>query len=294
MVLTSCSRSGMVPGVVCPVPMGSRVTQADVTPEYFAEAMEQARGPPTLEWCQAVALCVSCTQRGEQCEFEEPMPGVWRDTSVCLPCCLWHKKCSVTLNWCATCIVAEQGWDRKWVAVQLEEGRRGRVSGRGSRVEGGVGAGRPPMKIGPLQGGQREGAPATHDKGKWRASPLLEVGPSKQAWGKLAMAGPPSPTVYSLTSGALVEQSAGESWSIAEALLRCQAEELERLLATCEEERDGLRRKLDKAQCHDLFPETPHIVHQTPEPPKGPPTLRRTSAHAPRLLRLTPTPPRLT
>ncbi|KNZ73133.1 hypothetical protein J132_01045 [Termitomyces sp. J132] len=150
------------------------------------------------------------------------------------------------------------------------------------------------MKIGPLQGGQREGAPATHDKGKWRASPLLEVGPSKQAWGKLAMAGPPSPTVYSLTSGALVEQSAGESWSIAEALLRCQAEELERLLATCGEERDGLQRKLDKAQCHDLFPETPHIVHQTPEPPKGPPTLRRTSAHAPRLLRLTPTPPRLT
>ncbi|KAG5733019.1 hypothetical protein E4T56_gene3599, partial [Termitomyces sp. T112] len=46
--------------------------------------------------------------------------------------------------------------------------------------------------------------------------------------------------------------------------------------------------------CHDPFPKTPRIVHQPPEPPKGPPTLRRTSAHAPRLLWLTPTPPRLT
>ncbi|KAG5730209.1 hypothetical protein E4T56_gene11669 [Termitomyces sp. T112] len=53
--------------------------QADVMPEYFAEATGQARGPPTLEWCQAVAPCASCTQWDEQCEFEEPMPGVWQD-----------------------------------------------------------------------------------------------------------------------------------------------------------------------------------------------------------------------
>ncbi|KAH0582782.1 hypothetical protein H2248_010693 [Termitomyces sp. 'cryptogamus'] len=46
--------------------------------------------------------------------------------------------------------------------------------------------------------------------------------------------------------------------------------------------------------CHDPFPETLHIVHQPPEPPKGPPTLRRTSTHAPRLLRLTLMPPQLT
>ncbi|KAG5729588.1 hypothetical protein E4T56_gene5175 [Termitomyces sp. T112] len=245
----------MVPGVVCPIPMGLRVAQVDMMPEYFAEAAEQARGPLTLEWCQAVALCASCTQRGEQCKFEEPMPGVWRDMSVCLPCRSWHEKCSVTLNWCATCIVAEQGWDREWVAAQLEEGRRGRVSGRGSGVEGGVGAGWPPMKIGPLRGGQREGAPATHNKSKWRVSPLPEVGPSKQAWGELAMVGPPGPTVYSPTSGALVEQSAGGSWVIAKAFLRRWAEELERLLATHREEvhrvgeeRDGLRRELDEAR----------------------------------------------
>ncbi|KAG5335133.1 hypothetical protein C0989_002328 [Termitomyces sp. Mn162] len=166
-----------------------------------------------------------------------------------------HEKCSVTLSWCAACIAAEQGWDCEWVAMQLEEGRRGRVSGRGSRVEGGVGAGWPPIKIGPPQGRQREGAPAMHNKGKWRVSPLPEAGPSKRAWGEPAMAGPPGPTVYSLTSGALVEQSAGESWSIAEALLQRWAEELERLLATCGEEicrvgeeRDGFWRELDEAQ----------------------------------------------
>ncbi|KAG5726541.1 hypothetical protein E4T56_gene4663 [Termitomyces sp. T112] len=41
-----------------------------------------------------------------------------------------------------------------------------------------------------------------------------------------------------------------------------------------------LRKVSTHAYCHDPFPKTPHIVHQTPEPPKGPPTLRRTSAHA--------------
>ncbi|KAG5349635.1 hypothetical protein C0989_002647 [Termitomyces sp. Mn162] len=166
-----------------------------------------------------------------------------------------HEKCSVTLNWCAACIVAEQGWDHEWVAAQLEEGRRGRVSGRGSRVERGVGVGWPLMKVGPLWGGQREGAPVMHNKGKQRASPLPEAGPSKQAWGELAMVGPLGPTVYSLTSGALVEQSAGGSWSVAKAFLQHWVEELERLLATCgeevrrvEEERDGLQKELDEAQ----------------------------------------------
>ncbi|KAG5731804.1 hypothetical protein E4T56_gene1523 [Termitomyces sp. T112] len=228
----------MVPGVVRPIPTGSRVAQVDMTPEYFAEATGQARGPPMLEWCQAVAPCASCTWWGEQCKFEEPMPGVWWDTSVCLPCHLWHEKCSVTLSWHAACITAEQGWDHEWVAMQLEEGWRGRVSGRSSGVEGGAGAGWPPMKIEP----------------PWGRPPSPEVGPSKQAWGELAMVGPFGPTVYSPTSGALVEQSVGESWSIAKALLQHWAEELERLLATCREEicrvgeeRDRFWRELDEA-----------------------------------------------
>ncbi|KAG5336866.1 hypothetical protein C0989_011721 [Termitomyces sp. Mn162] len=172
----------MVPRVVHPILMGSRVIQVDMMPEYFAEAAGQARGPPMLEWCQAVALCTSCTWQGEQCEFEEPVLGV--------------------------------RWDMS-----------------------------------------REGAPTTRDKGKWRASSSPEVGPSKWAWEELAMAGPLGPMVYSPTSGALVEQSAEGLWSVAEAFLRRQAEELERLLATrgeevrrVGEERDGLWRELDEAR----------------------------------------------
>ncbi|KAG5350421.1 hypothetical protein C0989_011133, partial [Termitomyces sp. Mn162] len=153
----------MAPGVVCPVPMGSRVMQADMTPEYFAEAAGRARGPPTLEWCQVVALCVFCTRRGEQCEFEEPVPGVWWDTS--------QNRGGIT-----------SGWSKR------------------------------------------------------RASPLPEVGPSKWAWGEPALAGPPGPMVYSLTSGTLVEPSAGGLWLIVEAFLQRWAEELERLLAACGEE----------------------------------------------------------
>ncbi|KNZ73427.1 hypothetical protein J132_03949 [Termitomyces sp. J132] len=110
------------------------------------------------------------------------------------------------------------------------------------------------MKIGPPRGGQREGAPATCNKGKWRASPSPEVGPSKWAWGEPALVGPPGPTVYSPTSGTLVEPSVGGSWSIVKAFLQRQAEELESLLATCGEEvrrvgeeRDGFWRKLDEA-----------------------------------------------
>ncbi|KNZ77758.1 hypothetical protein J132_03981 [Termitomyces sp. J132] len=64
--------------------------------------------------------------------------------------------------------------------------------------------------------------------------------------------------------------------------------------ATYQPASDASKATPSTSDCHDPFPETPHIAHQTPEPPKGPPTLRRTSAHALRLLRLTPTPPRLT
>ncbi|KAG5333226.1 hypothetical protein C0989_006042 [Termitomyces sp. Mn162] len=79
------------------------------------------------------------------------------------------------------------------------------------------------------------------------------------------MVGPPGPMVYSLTSGTLVEPSAGGSWSIVEAFLWHWAEELERLLAThgeevCRvgEERDRFWRELDKAQKEwDLFDRGP-------------------------------------
>ncbi|KAG5718735.1 hypothetical protein E4T56_gene2740 [Termitomyces sp. T112] len=124
----------------------------------------------------------------------------------------------------------------------------------GQGVEGGVGMGQLPMKVGPPWGGRREGAPTMCNKGKQRVSPSPEVKPSKWAWGEPAMACPLGPMVYFPTSGALVEQSAGGLWLVAKAFLWRQVEELERLLATCGEEvhrvgkeRDGLWRELNKA-----------------------------------------------
>ncbi|KNZ72620.1 hypothetical protein J132_02213 [Termitomyces sp. J132] len=104
------------------------------------------------------------------------------------------------------------------------------------------------MKVGPLQGGQREGAPSTQEKGKWRASPSPEVGPSKRAQGKQVMGGPPGSAVYSPTSGAPIEQFADGSWSVAEAYLWRRVEGLERLLVACEEEIQGVREERDGAR----------------------------------------------
>ncbi|KAG5348621.1 hypothetical protein C0989_009439 [Termitomyces sp. Mn162] len=168
--------------------------------------------------------------------------------SVCLPCRLRHEKCSITLSWRAVCIAAEQGWDQGWVAVQLEEGRKGRVSGRGSRAGEGERVSAPVMKVGPPWGGQKEGAPSRQEKGKWRASPSPEVGPSKRARGEQAMGGPPGSAVYSPTSGAPVEQSADRSWSVAEAYLQRRVEGLEWLLVTCKEEIQGVREERDRAR----------------------------------------------
>ncbi|KAG5332837.1 hypothetical protein C0989_006461 [Termitomyces sp. Mn162] len=234
---STCSKSGICLGVVWLVPEGLRVVQAEVTLEQFAKAVGWARGPPTFKWCQAAAptnmplQCASCTQQGEQCEFEVPASGVQRDMLVCLPCRSRHEKCSVTLSWHATCVAAEQGWDRDWVAAQLKEGQKGRVSGRGSGAGEGEWVSAPAMKVGPPRGGRREGAPSMQEKGKRRASPSPE-------------AGPPGSAVYSPTSGAPVEQSADRSWSVAEAFLRRQVESLERLLVA-HEERDRARRELD-------------------------------------------------
>ncbi|KAG5333215.1 hypothetical protein C0989_006094 [Termitomyces sp. Mn162] len=115
----------------------------------------------------------------------------------------------------AVCVTVEQGWDQGWVAAQLEEGRKGRVSGRGSGAGEGEWVSMPVMKVGPPWGGRREGAPSMQEKGKRRASSSPEAGPSKWAQGE-------------------------------------QVEGLERLLVVREEEiqgvreeRDGARRELD-------------------------------------------------
>ncbi|KAG5732691.1 hypothetical protein E4T56_gene16817 [Termitomyces sp. T112] len=210
---STCSKSGIHPGVVRLVPEGSRVVQVEVMPEQFAKVVGWARGPPTLEWCQVAAPC----------EFEEPALG----------------RCSITLSWHAACIAAEQGWDQDWVAAQLEEGRKGRVSGRGSGAGGGEWVSMPAMKMGPPRGERREGAPSTQEKGKQRVSPSPKVGPSKRAQGEQVMGGPPGSVVYSPTSRAPIEQSAGRLWSVAEAYLWRRVEALEWLLVARKKEVQG-------------------------------------------------------
>ncbi|KAG5332551.1 hypothetical protein C0989_006879 [Termitomyces sp. Mn162] len=103
------------------------------------------------------------------------------------------------------------------------------------------------MSVGPPQGGRRERAPSMQEKGKWRASPSPEAGPSKQARGEQVMGGPPGSVVYSPTSRAPVEQSADRSWSVAEAYLQRQVEGLEQLLVACEEEIQGVQEERDGA-----------------------------------------------
>ncbi|KAG5728484.1 hypothetical protein E4T56_gene19561 [Termitomyces sp. T112] len=87
-----------------------------------------------------------------------------------------HKKCSILLEWQAACVAMEQGWDEDWVWGQLGEARKARVLGEGS-------TGQSAGKVGPLQGGQREGASSAADRGKQRASLLLGAGPSKSLRG---------------------------------------------------------------------------------------------------------------
>ncbi|KAG5729772.1 hypothetical protein E4T56_gene928 [Termitomyces sp. T112] len=129
-----------------------------------------------LEWCQNKAPCVLCVQQGKACIFDAPSVGLQHDTSICLPCCVSHEKCSILLEWQVVCIAAEQGWDKGWVQSQLGKAWRTRMSGE-------VSSGRSVGQVGPPWGGRREGASSAADCGKWRASPPLGVGPSKRPWG---------------------------------------------------------------------------------------------------------------
>ncbi|KAG5732250.1 hypothetical protein E4T56_gene11469 [Termitomyces sp. T112] len=129
-----------------------------------------------LEWCQNKAPCVLCAQRSEACIFDVPSMGLQHDTSICLPCCVSHEKCSISLEWQAACIAAEQGWDEDWVQSQLGKVQKTWMLGE-------VSVGQSAGQVGPLQSGQREGASLAADCGKQRASLLLGVGPSKRPRG---------------------------------------------------------------------------------------------------------------
>ncbi|KAG5720613.1 hypothetical protein E4T56_gene4556 [Termitomyces sp. T112] len=176
------------------VPPLQPIPQAEVMVEEFARVLAWAQGPLMLEWCQNKAPCVLCAQWGEACIFDVPSMGSQHDTSVCLLCCVSHKKCSILLEWQVACIATEQGWDEDWVWSQLGKAQKTRVLGEGS-------AGQSAGQVGPPWGGWREGVSLAVDHGKRRASPPSGVGPSKRPQGHEPMVGPPGFHIYSPTLG---------------------------------------------------------------------------------------------
>ncbi|KAG5349593.1 hypothetical protein C0989_002891 [Termitomyces sp. Mn162] len=192
-----------------------QVPQVEVIAEVFARALEQAQGPPTLEWCLDQAP-------GKVCKFDEPSAGSHQDTSVCLPCYTRHEKCLISLDWQAAWIAMEQEWEEEWVWGQLGKVQKARVLEKESTEQL---AG----KVGPPQSGQRERVLVAVDKGKRRASLLPEVGPNKRPWGHELMVEPPGPHIYSPTLGAPLEQASSSpepTPSITEVFLRQQVEAL--------------------------------------------------------------------
>ncbi|KAG5719438.1 hypothetical protein E4T56_gene20665 [Termitomyces sp. T112] len=129
---------------------------AEVMAEEFARVLAWAQGPLMLEWCQNKAPCVLCTWQGEACIFDVPSMGLQHDTSVCLLCRMSHKKCSISLEWQAVGIAAEQGWDEDWVQSQLGKVWKTQILGE---VSVGWSAG----QVGPPRTGRREGASLVAD-----------------------------------------------------------------------------------------------------------------------------------
>ncbi|KAG6894837.1 hypothetical protein C0993_010608, partial [Termitomyces sp. T159_Od127] len=214
-------RPPLAPGVFHPVPEANRVAQADVTPAQFARAVGRPRGPPTLAWCRQHGPCLFCARRGTVCEFEAPVAGARRDSSVCLSCRSKHERCSVSRLWRASCVAAEQGWALEWVQGQMEGRSMSRavlaVSREGGSRPGEAEADEGPsgseeessgseqeepgpsavIRVGPPRGKQR---PSEVARGKRRASLPPEAGPSKRPRGDASMAGPPGIHIFSPTS----------------------------------------------------------------------------------------------
>ncbi|KAG6863843.1 hypothetical protein C0993_010167 [Termitomyces sp. T159_Od127] len=211
----------LAPGVFHPVPAANRVAQADVTPAQFARVVGHPQGPPMLAWCRQHGPCLFCARRGTVCEFEAPVAGACRDSSICLSCWSKHKRCLVLWLWWASCVAAEQEWAVEWVQGQMEgwsmsravmaASREGGSRPREAEAEEGPSGSEEEsskskqeepglstvIRVGPLHGKQR---PSEVARGKWRASPPPEAGPSKRLWGNASMAGPPGIHVFLPTS----------------------------------------------------------------------------------------------
>ncbi|KAG6884286.1 hypothetical protein C0992_006583 [Termitomyces sp. T32_za158] len=123
----SAARVVFGPGQIQAVPEASRVSTANVPPVVWTQALQRARGPPTLAWCQANGPCSHCVRRNADSVFEGPQAGSRRDSAVCEACRENHERCSVAWLWQVCCVSAEQGWDLDWVWRKTGKEPRPRV-----------------------------------------------------------------------------------------------------------------------------------------------------------------------
>ncbi|KAG6873871.1 hypothetical protein C0992_008336 [Termitomyces sp. T32_za158] len=93
----SAARIVFGPGQIQAVPEASRMSTAHASPAVWSQALQRARGPPTLAWCQANRPCSCCARRNTDCTFEGPQVGFQRDSAR------------------ACCVSVEQGWGLDWV-----------------------------------------------------------------------------------------------------------------------------------------------------------------------------------
>ncbi|KAG6874714.1 hypothetical protein C0992_006904, partial [Termitomyces sp. T32_za158] len=115
------------PGQIQAVPEVSHMSTAHASLVVWSQALQRARGPPTLAWCQANGPCSCCARRNADCIFEGPQAGSWHDSVVCKACQDKHEGCSVAWLWRVCCVSAEQGWGLDWMWRKMGKGPRPQV-----------------------------------------------------------------------------------------------------------------------------------------------------------------------
>ncbi|KAG6886622.1 hypothetical protein C0992_003144, partial [Termitomyces sp. T32_za158] len=108
-------RVNLALGQILAVPEASRIRASQASSAAITRALQRARGPPLLAWCEANGPCHYCRRRNVDCVFEEPQEDSRRDSAVCEACRGKHEACSVARLWRSCCVAAEQGWELDWV-----------------------------------------------------------------------------------------------------------------------------------------------------------------------------------
>ncbi|KAG6875043.1 hypothetical protein C0992_005412 [Termitomyces sp. T32_za158] len=72
----------LAPGQILAVPGASRIRTLQASLADITRALQRARGPPLLAWCQANGPRHYCRRRNVDCMFKEPQEDSWRDLAA--------------------------------------------------------------------------------------------------------------------------------------------------------------------------------------------------------------------